>query len=100
MKNPQPPQSQIEEVLYYLITRLKIDRRQMMLSVGVLNLPEQIRKLRVNYGIEIELSSMDVTNKYGRVVTVGEYYIKDKTKARTIYNSIQEARELREAYGR
>lgn len=90
MKKLNKPESQIQEVLYYLIKRIYIDRRQMMLSVGILNLPEAIRKLRHNYGLTIELSEIKTENKFGRKVTFGKYSLKHKKEASDIYRKIQD----------
>ena len=89
MKKLSKPESQLQEVLYYLIKRIFIDRRQMMLSVGVLNLPEAIRKLRHNYGLTINLSEVKTENKFGRKVTFGKYSLEHKKDASDIYRKIQ-----------
>lgn len=89
MKKINKPKSQLQEVLYYLIKRMFVDRRQMMLSVGILNLPELIRRLRHNHGLEIELTPIKTTNKFGRETSYGKYSIKDKIKARNLYNKLQ-----------
>lgn len=91
------PQSQLQEVLYYLIKRMNVDRRQMMLSVGVLNLPELIRRLRHNYGLNIALSEIKTVNKFGRSTTYGKYSIEDKIEARELYNKLQLKNKLNES---
>ena len=90
MKKLNEPQSQTQEVLYYLINRIFIDRRQMMLSCGVLNLPDQIMRLRKRYGLTIVLKRVSVTNKFGREVEFGQYSIEDKKNASDVYRKMQE----------
>ncbi len=90
MKSIKNPSSQTQEVLYYLIKRISIDRRQMMLSCSVLNLPDQIMRLRTRYKLSIVLTKVSIINKFGRVVEFGEYSIKDKKKASDVYRKIQE----------
>ena len=89
MKKINKPESQLQEVLYYLIKRLNVDRRQMMLSVGILNLPELIRILRHRYGLNIALSEIKTVNKFGRETTYGKYSISNKIEARNLYNKLQ-----------
>lgn len=89
MKHLAKPQTQLQEVLYYLIKRIYIDRRQMMLSVGVLNLPEYIRRLRHNEGLTIKLSEVVVENKFGRKVSFGKYSLENKKEAAEVYRRIQ-----------
>lgn len=90
MKKLNAPKSQTEEVLYYLITRLNIDRRQMMLSCGVLNLPQQISRLRYRYGLKIDVNSVTMKNKHDREVTFGQYFLETKKKeASDLYKKIQ-----------
>lgn len=94
MKPINKPTSQTQEVLYYLIKRISIDRRQMMISCGVLNLPDQIKRLRHRYKLSIKLTKVSIINKFGRVVEFGEYSIKDKKKASDIYRKIQQENPL------
>lgn len=89
MKNLVQPQSQTQEVLYFLINRINIDRRQMMLSCGVLNLPQQIKRLRQRYGLKIALNEVTVENKFGREINFGLYVLEDKKLASEIYRKMQ-----------
>jgi len=89
MKKPSKPQSQIEEVLYYLITRICIDRRQMMQACSVLNLPAQISFLRNKYNVSIKSEKVSVLNKFGRVVEYTEYKLIDKLIASEQYKTLQ-----------
>jgi hypothetical protein len=90
MKRLSQPESQLQEVLYYLIKRIYIDRRQMILSVGVLNLPEAIRKLRKNYGLTINTSKVKFVNKFGLKKTYGQYSLEHKKEASDIYRKLQD----------
>lgn len=90
MKQIPAPESQTQEVLYYLIKRIYIDRRQMMLSCGVLNLPDQIMRLRRRYGLTINLNKVTTENKFGREVKFGQYSIEDKKHASNVYRKMQE----------
>lgn len=88
MKKLTKPQNQIQEVLYCLITMFSIDRRQMMISYGVLNLPEQIRRLRTNYQVEIKSEQIKVVNKYNLETKYTKYTISNKKEAIKKYNSM------------
>ncbi len=46
INNLPKPTKQIEEVLYYLIKRHSINRKQMMLDTGILNVTARIANLR------------------------------------------------------
>lgn len=94
MKKLNKPQNQLQEVLYFLIKRIKIDRRQMMLSCGVLNLPEQIRRLRMNHNLKIDTTDISTVNKFGRDVKYCHYSIENKKQAANLYRDIQEEHEL------
>lgn len=90
MKTPNEPENQIQEVLYYLIKRISIDRRQMILSAGVLNLPDNIMKLRREHGLTIDLKMIEVTNKFERKVSYGQYTLLNKKEAAAIYKKMQD----------
>ena len=89
MKKLNPPQTQTQEVLFFLIERINIDRRQMMLSCSVLNLPDQIMRLRTRYGLKITLTEVKTVNKFGREVSFGKYSIEDKKDASDVYRKMQ-----------
>ena len=89
MKKIPEPQTQIQEVLYSLIKRINIDRRQMMITYGVLNLPDQIMKLRKKYRLTIELSKIKTRNKFNREVEFGQYSLKHKKEASKVYLTMQ-----------
>lgn len=96
MKKIPNPQSQIQEVLYELIKRINIDRRQMMISCGVLNLPDQIMKLRRKHNLTINLTKVKTENKFGREVEFGQYTLKNKKEASKVYHKIQQEQIRRE----
>ena len=60
-----------------------------MLSVGILNLPDVIMKLRHNYGLTINLSGVKTENKFGRKVCFGKYSLEYKKEASKVYREIQ-----------
>lgn len=96
MKKIPQPQSQRQEVLYELIKRINIDRRQMMLSCGVLNLPDQIMHLRNRYGLKINLTKLKTKNKFDREVEFGQYTLTEKKEASKIYLKMQQDQIQRE----
>lgn len=84
----QKPGSQLEEVLYYLIKRDSISRKQIMFDCGILNLPARIGDLRHNHCLDIKLTSVKTKNKFGREITYGQYSLRDKEKGIKRYNQI------------
>ena len=88
MKKIELPESQLQEVLYELINRLNIDRKTIMLSCSVLNLPANILKLRKK-GVKIEMLEFNTTNKFGRNVSFGKYRLEDKKSAVVIYKEMK-----------
>lgn len=96
MKIIPQPQSQIQEVLFELINRISIDRRQMMISCSVLNLPDQILNLRSRHGLTIELTKTKTENKFGREIEFGKYSLKNKKEAKKVYAKIQKEHTRRE----
>lgn len=70
------PTNQTAEVLYALLTRRRIDRRQMLLETGILNVTARIANLR-KLGIDIRCYNRSVRNKHGRTVTFGAWAIHD-----------------------
>lgn len=89
MKKIPLPKSQIQEVLFELITRLSIDRKTMMLSGGVWNLTAQISRLR-NKGLNIISNVKHSVNKYGREIEFVEYSLEDKKEAVQTYLQMME----------
>lgn len=94
MKNLPLPESQLQEVLYELINRFTIDRRSMMLSANIWNLPARILDLR-NHGVSIESNICTGTNKYGREIEYVTYSLINKAEARDIYLRLKENQSKR-----
>jgi len=80
MKKPPLPESQIQEVLFELLSRLYIDRKTMMLSSGILNLTARITNLR-NKGVKIISNKIKSVNKYGREITFCQWSLENKKEA-------------------
>ena len=81
-----PPNSQITEVLYELMANYKkgMTRLEITTQCHVLNPPEAIRRLRQK-GVDIAIELIVKTNKYGREVKYGRYYLVDFKNAAEIY---------------
>ena len=88
MKNPEKPKSQIQEILYCLITRINIDRKSMMLASDVYNLPNQLMRLKNRYGIKLVKHQIKAFNKYGETITQTKWSLLEKKEARAIYNKM------------
>jgi len=89
MKKLPQPESQIQEVLFELISRIYIDRRTMMLSCGVWNLTARISDLR-NKGLDIVSNKMKGLNKYKCEVEFVHYSLNNKKEAVSIYLLMKE----------
>ena len=89
MKKLPQPESQIQEVLFELISRIYIDRRTMMLSCGVWNLTARISDLR-NKGLDIVSNKIKGVNKYKREVEFVHYSLNNKKEAVSIYLLMKE----------
>lgn len=83
------PKKQIEEVLYYLIKRHNINRKQMMLDTGVLNVTARIADLRNRYFLDIVCNQVSVKNKFGRKIEFGYWSLSDKAEGLKIYKKLQ-----------
>jgi len=82
-KLPQPKDQQTE-VLYILLKRGQMSRREFMIDAWVLNAPNQIMELR-RKGVQIKCHEIKKVNKYGRDIEYGSYELEDKPKAREQY---------------
>ena len=89
IKNLPKPTKQIEEVLYYLLKRHNINRMQMMLDTGVLNITARIADLRNRYFLDIVCNQVSVKNKFGRKVEFGYWSLSDKAEGLKIYKKLQ-----------
>lgn len=88
MKQLKAPESQIQEVLHELYNRLVIDRKTMMLSCNVLNLPDCIFRLRKK-GVKIISNEVAVLNQFGREVKFVQYSLQNKGEAAKIYETLK-----------
>lgn len=88
MNKPDKPQSQIQEVLFCLITRINIDRKSMMLAADVYNLPNQLMRLKNRYGIKLYIHQIRAFNKYGETITQTKWSLLEKKEARAIYKKM------------
>lgn len=83
------PTKQIEEVLYYLIKRHTINRRQMMLDTGILNVTARIANLRNKYNLTIDCNMLPVVNKFGRPIKYGLWRLENKQEGIDLYKKLQ-----------
>lgn len=81
------PKSQNQEVLYCLIKKQVISRKQMMADTGILNLTARISDLR-DLGLKIKCIDREVTNKFGRKTKYGLWRLEDKEKAKELYHKL------------
>lgn len=88
MNKIQPPESQIQEVLFELINRIEIDRRTMMLHCGVWGLTARISDLR-KLGLNIISNEIKSVNKFGREIKFVHYSLKNKKEACQIYDILK-----------
>lgn len=81
------PTSQTLEVLYLLIKYNYLTRADFINQASVLNAPARVHNLR-KLGCDIEIQMITTTNKFGREVKYGIYYLNDKSKAIELYNKL------------
>jgi hypothetical protein len=81
------PLNQTQEVLHFLINRISINRRMMMLECDVFNLPDQIHKLK-RKGLTIKRKQVESENKFNRIIKTTEYSIK-KSEGIKLYKQLQ-----------
>lgn len=81
------PKNQTAEVLFELLTNKSINRRDMMLNTGILNLTARFANIRNKYGINVFCRKIETTNKHGRTIKYGEWLIPklDRKKAKETY---------------
>lgn len=87
----EQPNTQLQEVLYCLLNAKEINRRQMLLDTGILNVTARIADLRNKYDLHISCRNEDTVNKFGRVVKYGHWSLPDeeKSKAMKVYCKLQ-----------
>ena len=83
------PNNQTQEVLYELIMHDKINRREMFISTGILNLTARISDLRNKHDIGILCTEIEVINKFGRKVSYGEWSLINRDYAIIMYNNLK-----------
>lgn len=83
----QPPKNQTSEVLYELLTNACINRRDILINTGILNVTARISDIR-RYGVVVECKMIEVLNKHKRKVKFGQWSVVDNKKNREVYNKI------------
>ena len=84
------PLTQLQEVLYELLTNDFISVRQILSDTGILNPKARISELRLDHKLSIETEMVKVLNKYGRKVSFGQWKLTDKETAYELYLKLQE----------
>ncbi len=82
------PQSQLQEVLYFLLTRKTISCRQMMFDTYILNLSARLSDLKLDHGIEIKMTKTHRTNKFDRKISYGTWGLVDREHALEVYKKL------------
>ena len=83
------PLTQLQEVLYELLTNDFISVRKILSDTGILNPKARISELRLDHNLSIETEMVKVLNKYGRKVSFGQWKLTDKETALTTYKKLQ-----------
>jgi len=81
------PKTQLQEILYLLLKNDSITFRHAFFETGIINLTARISDLR-NLFIDVRCDKKQTTNKFGRKVFYGSWYLDDKEKAERIYNKL------------
>jgi hypothetical protein len=89
------PLTQLQEVLYELLSKESISVKQMMADTGILNIKARISDLRLKYNLSIDTEMVKVQNKYGRKVSFGQWRLTDKETALLTYKKLQEDDKLK-----
>lgn len=74
----EKPKNQTAEVLYLLINNNCINRQSIMFDTGILNVTARIANLRNIHQIAIDCKRFETTNKFGRMVSYGQWSISKK----------------------
>lgn len=95
MGDLRQPVDQTSEVLYYLLTRGEINRRDILLECGILNLTARIAGLRNTYALDVVCDKIQTTNKFGRKVDFGVWSLseEDSERAVNVYNDYLDSRK-------
>ena len=78
-----PPTSQLQEVLYELISNPFISVRQMIADTGMLHCKARVLDLR-RMGIPIDTELVHLTNTYGRKAKFGQWSIPSEQKEKAV----------------
>ena len=83
------PKTQLQEVLYALLTRISITRRSLP---DVLNLTARIADLRVRHAIDVRCREEKHKNKYGHQMHFGYWFLAADARdtAQTVYQQLTE----------
>lgn len=92
MEQLKKPTSQIQEVLYLLITEGNLTRKEFV-NTGVLNHTARLARLRNYYNLDIPCKKINVINKFGREVEYGKWYVYDKAAAISVYKQLVNQKE-------
>ena len=83
------PKNQTAEVLYLLLTQKSITVKSAMNDIGVLNLSARISNLRLKHNLLIECRKTITTNKFGRSITYGRFFlVTKKSIANKVYINV------------
>jgi hypothetical protein len=83
------PKNQTAEVLYLLLTQKSITVKSAMNDIGILNLSARISNLRLKHNLVIECRKTITTNKFGRSITYGNFFLVTKKSISTkVYNQV------------
>jgi len=80
------PETQLQEVLYLLITNKSITRLEAT-RYGILNLPARIYDLR-KLNVDIIIKNNICKNKFGRTVNYATYILVNLQESLTIYKKM------------
>mgnify|MGYP003337150728 FL=1 len=90
------PNSQMTEVLHYLIENKSLTKLDSFRKLYVLHVGEIIRKLRAE-GISILTEYVEHKNKYGRSVRYARYVLcSSLRKSMTIYDRLHESKRAKD----
>jgi len=82
------PTTQLQEMLFTLLSEKTSTRRSVLLGCGILNPTARISDLRNDYFLNIRCEKIKVENKYGRKITYGSWKLVDKNKGLEVYKKL------------
>lgn len=83
----QPPKNQTAEVLYELLTNGPINRRDILINTGILNVTARISDIR-KHGINVKCEMIKTKNKHNRSISFGKWSIDKNISVVDVYNKI------------